>query len=171
MPIYSIGHGGRTFERLVDTMTTYEVGYLIDVRSVPYSKYQPWSSKRPLERALRATELRTELRYVFMGDVLGGMPKDPDVHTDGRVDYDKLARTPRFLQGLERLLSAHAQSLILCLLCAEGKPERCHRTRLIGRSLERRGVRVQHILPDNAVVDQTTILPESRQQSLFDVIP
>jgi hypothetical protein len=39
--IFSIGHGGRSLETLVAQLRRLEVSFLIDVRSSPYSRFQP----------------------------------------------------------------------------------------------------------------------------------
>lgn len=48
------------------------------------SRYRPEFTKGPLEHRLAAEDLR----YVFMGNVLGGRPDDPACYDeDGHVDY------------------------------------------------------------------------------------
>ena len=44
------------------------------------------------------------------------------------------------------------------LMCSEGKPELCHRSKLIGVELAKRGITIGHIDPDGAVVDQETVI-------------
>src|SRR5215471_13500970 len=84
--MHTIGYGARTVEQLIAALQANRIEYLIDVRSSPYSKFKPEFSREPLEAALKARGIR----YVFMGDTLGGQPRDADCYTDGKVDYDKV---------------------------------------------------------------------------------
>jgi uncharacterized protein (DUF488 family) len=37
--IFSIGHGNKTIEEFILELKSFDIQYLIDVRSIPYSKY------------------------------------------------------------------------------------------------------------------------------------
>ena len=67
-PIFTIGYGDRSIDEFIDVLRQHNLDYLIDVRSAPYSRFKPEFSKDALERALR----QQGIRYVFMGDTLGG---------------------------------------------------------------------------------------------------
>jgi uncharacterized protein (DUF488 family) len=152
--LFTIGYGARTIDQLIADLRTYRIEYLIDVRSAPYSKFKPEFSKEALQ-------LRVEqagLRYLFMGDTLGGQPKDPDCQTDGKIDYDKVKVQPFFLAGVDRLKRAVAQGHRAALMCSEGRPERCHRSKLIGETLAASGVRVAHIDEDGRLLTQTEVI-------------
>src|SRR6266508_3794075 len=96
VPIYTIGYGSRTLSELIMILRRFEILYLIDVRSAPYSRYKPEFAQTAL-----ATSLRTAgVTYVFMGDTLGGRPDDPTLYTDGHTDYDKVRQTARYAQGI-----------------------------------------------------------------------
>lgn len=141
-PIFTIGYGARDIDTLIDLLKTYEIGYLVDVRSKPYSRFKPEFSKSPLEQALTANGVR----YVFMGDALGGQPDDPSCYdAAGKVDYEKCRLRPQFQAGIERLQAAQEKQLRVTLMCSEGKPEICHRTKLIAVVLEKKGFEVMHI--------------------------
>ena len=43
--LYSIGHSNKTIEELISELRLYGIQYLIDVRSMPYSKYHPHFSE------------------------------------------------------------------------------------------------------------------------------
>jgi len=163
--IFTIGHGGRTIETFLELLRHYDIAYLIDVRSQPYSRYQPEFTQQALE-----SHLNTQgIRYVFMGDKLGGRPDDLNCYTDGKVDYE-LVRAQDFYQaGLERLESAWSQELGVVLLCSERKPEKCHRSKLIGRSLLGRDILVAHIDENDNVITQEEVMLRviGSQPSLF----
>jgi len=154
--IYTIGHGGRTTDDFMEQIRKAEVQFVIDVRSSPHSRYQPEFSKEPLEGLLS----RNSIKYVFLGDDLGGRPNDPDCYTDGKVDYDKCRTKDFFRRGIDRVRSAYEQDLRLCLLCSEGKPWQCHRSKLIGAVLLEEGIDVLHILPDGTTRSQEEVIRE-----------
>ena len=142
IPIYTIGYGSRSIEEFIGVLQQYEVAYLIDVRSTPYSRYKPEFSKEVLAAELQ----RHRIRYVFMGDTLGGHPDDEACYDEkGQVDYEKVENTESYRSGIERLQKAFNQQQCVALMCSEGKPEECHRSKLIGISLDARDIPVTHI--------------------------
>lgn len=140
-PIYTIGYGDRDLERFIAALEVNAIAYLLDIRSAPYSRFKPEFSKDALSKALAARGIR----YVYVGDSLGGRPDDPTCYVDGRVDYDKVRDKEFFQRGIARVQAAHRQQLRVVLMCSEGKPEQCHRTKLIGETLTAQGVPVVHI--------------------------
>lgn len=162
--IYSIGHGGLTGAALNEHLRRAEVQFLIDVRSVPYSRFQPEFGRESLQRSLGPS-----VRYVFMGDLLGGRPDDDSCYTDGRVDYTKTRTKDFFKRGLERLRSAHEQGFAVCMLCSEAQPSQCHRTKMVGQALADEGIEVLHILRDGKLRSQPEVMREltSGQDGLF----
>ncbi|RJP32567.1 MAG: DUF488 domain-containing protein [Candidatus Omnitrophota bacterium] len=165
--IYTIGYGKRTTDELLTILADHHITYLIDVRSSPYSKFKPEFSKTSLQPTLA----QAGIRYVFMGDLIGGTPEDPVCYTDGKADYDKIAETERYQKGIARLLSAFEQNLSICLMCSEGKPELCHRSKLIGNTLKQKGIPVLHINEENETKTQEYIMNviEGWQMTLFDM--
>lgn len=153
-PLYTIGYGARTIEEFIAALQANHIEYLIDVRTAPYSKFRPEFSREPLQARLE----NAGIRYVFMGDLLGGQPNDPACLTDGKVDYAKVRTQPFFLNGIERLKKAFAQKRRAVLMCSEGRPEQCHRTKLIGETLASAGISVSHIDEDGAVLTQTQVI-------------
>ena len=153
-PVYTIGYGARTLEEFVGALKANDVEYLIDVRTAPYSKFKPEFSKELLQHHLE----RAGIRYVFMGDTLGGQPRDACCQTDGKVDYDKVRVQPFFAEGLKRVQQAFVQQHRIVLMCSEGKPEQCHRSKLIGEALTAAGVPVCHIDEDGALVSQRDVI-------------
>jgi uncharacterized protein (DUF488 family) len=131
-------------------LRAHQIAYLIDVRSRPYSRYKPDFSKRELAEHLEANGIR----YVFMGDTLGGQPDDPDCYVDGKVDYDKVRQKDFYQSGIARVQEAHRQQLPVVLMCSEGKPENCHRTKLIGQTLDAAGVPLGHIDENDQLISQ-----------------
>jgi uncharacterized protein (DUF488 family) len=164
-PLYTIGYGARTLDEFIAELKANHIEYLIDVRTAPYSKFKPEFSKELLQYHLE----RADIRYLFMGDTLGGQPKDPACHTDGKVDYDKVRVQPFFQTGIQRLRKAFEQQKPVALMCSEGRPEQCHRSKLIGEALAAIGIPVSHIDEDGEVVSQTQVIDRltKGQMSLF----
>ncbi|RMD60210.1 DUF488 domain-containing protein [Candidatus Parcubacteria bacterium] len=163
--IYTVGYGKRELDELVSLLKEHGIGFLIDVRSTPYSKFRPEFSKDNLACALQ----REGIRYVFMGDLLGGRPAGKECYVNGKVDYERLKVTEPFRQGICRLRTAWEKGLRVCIMCSEGRPEKCHRSKLIGEVLEAEDIPVRHIDADGNVVSQQTIIQilTRGQQSLF----
>ncbi len=165
VPIYTIGYGARTVNQLLDVLRAHQIAFVIDVRSAPYSRYKPDFNKDALQREIQTHQIR----YTYMGDTLGGRPNDPSCYTDGKVDYDKIKQKEFYQQGIRRLEQAYAQQLRVVLLCSEGKPENCHRSKLIGETLTGLGITVMHIDENEQLVDQAAVLARltAGQLSLF----
>lgn len=144
--VLTIGHSNHSIERFIELLRANGVTALADVRSKPYSRFNPQFSRQPLERALRDAGIF----YVFLGKELGARSEDPACYDGGRVSYDRLSQTALFREGIERVKKGMVQHRI-ALMCAEKEPLECHRTLLVSRALERDGVPVAHILADGAL--------------------
>jgi uncharacterized protein (DUF488 family) len=140
--ILTIGYGARSIEEFVAVLQSAMTDYLVDVRSVPYSRFKPEFSRKPL-----AAELEPRgIRYVFMGKELGGRPDEPACYdVDGRIDYSRLRLRPAFADGLTSLEAGWEAEHTLVLMCSEGKPQECHRAKLIAEELFALGVPAGHI--------------------------
>ena len=163
--IYTIGYGSRTVETLSEIIGARNIQYLIDIRSRPYSSYKAEFNKEALEVQLK----NQNVGYLFMGDSLGGLPDDPECYTNGKVDYKRLQKKPFYIEGIERLIDASDKGIRVVVMCSEEKPERCHRSKLIGRSLEKLGIGVIHIDEANNEIDQEEVMRRitGGQPSLF----
>jgi uncharacterized protein (DUF488 family) len=138
---YSVGYGSRSLGDFLALLRRFEIGCLVDVRTSPYSRHRPEFSHLPLEAAIQ----EAGMRYVFQGEALGGRPYDPECYVDGRVDYDLAAKREIYQRGLDRVVKAVGQGMRVALMCSEGRPEDCHRSKLIGVSLAARGIEVIHL--------------------------
>lgn len=143
--LYSIGHSNKSIEELIRELRLYGVQYLIDVRSMPYSKFHPQFNREQLRAAINETG---NIIYGYMGDVIGGLPKNSLCYTDGKVDYGKIRKMPFFIEGINRLVKANEQENTTCVMCSEGDPKMCHRSKLIGEALRDKGIILQHICQD-----------------------
>lgn len=149
--LLTIGHSNHDARHMLDLLRLHGVQTLVDVRSAPYSRYAPHFSRDAL--AVRLGQVG--IRYCWAGDTLGGRPADPACYREkivrpGNVDYDAVARQPWYQVGLRKLLETAACG-ITAIMCSEEEPRRCHRHRLIERSLRESDVDVLHIRSDGSL--------------------
>ena len=142
MRIYTIGYGNKSLAQLQSRLEPFHVVMLVDVRSSPYSKYM---REFDLEN-LRLELAGSSITYEYLGDLLGGMPKDPALLTNGRADLEKLRASKAYESGLNKLKQWSDSGKMMALLCGCSKPMECHRGRLLGPSIEASGwAEVWHI--------------------------
>jgi uncharacterized protein (DUF488 family) len=151
--VYTIGHSNGTTERLLSLLAQHGITAVADVRSQPYSRFNPQFNREELTVALKAAGIG----YVFLGQELGARSADPTCYRDGRAQYSLMAQTPVFAHGIQRLL-AGAEAFRVAIVCAEKEPLTCHRSMLIARYLHERNVAVRHILEDGALEDHDALL-------------
>lgn len=141
--LYTIGHSTHPAEKVVNLLREHGVTAVADVRSQPYSRMNPQFNREPF-----CSELKNAgIAYVFLGRELGARSEDRGCYAEGKVQYDRLAKTALFRIGLERVLQGMRDHRV-ALMCAEKDPLTCHRTILVCRHLVGRGVKVAHILED-----------------------
>lgn len=140
--IYTIGHSNHSPETFVRLLTQAKITLLVDVRSNPSSPWASYANPRDLERILRAAGIQ----YLYLGDVLGGRPDDPNCYNPqtGKVDYQAIQNRESFQRGINQLLEAMKKYRI-CVMCAEENPSSCHRNLLVGNDLRQKGFQILHI--------------------------
>ncbi len=170
MKLYTIGHSNDPIDYFFSLLRQNGIDTVADVRSIPYSRYARQFNKNALETFLE----KRSLRYLYMGDTLGGKIRDPAyLDGKGRIDTAKVVKSPKFLAGISRLEREIAGGAVLALLCAEKEPLRCHRFFLISRFLTARGYEVLHIVGgevfSHAALEETVRKRSTgRQLNLFD---
>ncbi len=164
-PVFTVGYGARTVDQLIAVLRTHAIVFLVDVRTAPYSRFKPDFSKDALENALK----QQGIRYVYLGDALGGRPADPECYVDDKVDYERVKEKEFYQAGIERVRTAWQRGVRFALMCSEGKPEQCHRSKLIGETLDALGVPVAHIDEHDQVRSQDEVIQRltGGQLSLF----
>jgi len=164
-PVFTIGYGARTVDELIAALRAHEIMFLVDVRTSPYSRFKPEFSKDALEQELK----RQGIRYVYLGDALGGRPADPDCYVDDKVDYEQVKAKAFYQAGIQRVRTAWQRGVRFVLMCSEGKPEQCHRSKLIGESLDALGIPVAHIDEHDQLRSQDEVIQRltGGQLSLF----
>lgn len=141
----TIGHSNRPLGEFLDLLKTHGVKLLVDIRTMPRSRYNPQFNSYTLQQALAAEEIA----YEHLPG-LGGLrhPRKDSPNTGwknasfrGYADY---MQTEEFRQNLEKLLQL-AGRRPTAIMCAESVPWRCHRS-LVADVLTARGIPVFHIM-------------------------
>jgi uncharacterized protein (DUF488 family) len=146
--IFTIGHSTRSAEELIALLEEASVGLLIDVRTVPRSRFNPQFNADLLPETLAAAGIG----YRHM-PVLGGLrhrPKDAPPspnglwQNEGFQAYADYALTAPFRAGLDELRGL-AREHVCAIMCAEAVWWRCHR-RIVADYLLASGEAVEHIM-------------------------
>ena len=144
--IYTVGHSTHPQERFIGLLLKAGVTAISDVRSKPYSRVNPQFNREALKQTLKLNGIS----YVFLGKELGARSDDSSCYEDGKVRYDRLAKTPVFQSAIDRVLTG-SQKHRIALMCAEKEPLDCHRTILVARHLQDLDFAVLHIHADGAL--------------------
>lgn len=152
--IFTIGHGTRSIQDLVNILQSAGIRKLIDVRSFPRSRANPQFNREGL---VICEELAAaHIEYIWLGPNLGGRrnSNQPGIarHTAIRVDsfrnYAGYMSTSPFKEGLESLKDLARQANVdngsVAIVCSESVWWRCHR-RMISDVLVSQGWRVRHL--------------------------
>lgn len=143
LTLFTIGHSNHPVERFIELLRAAGIARLADVRSIPYSRRWPQFRREALAAALTAAGID----YVWLGEGLGGRPRDPASARGGNPDYARMRKAPTFGAALETLLDA-AREAPTAVMCAERDPLDCHRFHLLAEPLAARGAGIIHLLAD-----------------------
>lgn len=149
---WTLGHSTQTFEKFTGLFRAFNISAIADVRSSPYSGRFPHFNREEFKKSLKDNDVA----YVFMGKELGGRPTDSSLLTNGVADYERMAKTSSYSQGLSRIIKGSEEHRI-ALVCSESHPLDCHRCLLVGRSLLERGHEIEHILPSGDTQSQKSL--------------
>jgi len=165
--IWTVGHSTRPIGEFTDLLRAHEIGLLVDVRTIPRSRYNPQFNTDTLAQSLREAGL--QYRHLLE---LGGLrkPKNDSLNNGWRNTsfrgYADYMQTEEFQSVIEELM-AYGTDMKTAIMCAEAVPWRCHRS-LIADALVARGWEVRHILSQVktdehrltpfAVIDGTTVV-------------
>ena len=162
--LFTIGHSTHSLDEFTALLNRHCINAVGDVRSHPYSRYNPQYNREKLKGALESRGVA----YVYLGGELGARSDNPAHYEKGKVRYDLLAQDARFISGLKRVRRGLAEYR-LALMCAEKDAAFCHRGILICRRLRASGLDIKHILADGGIVSQNEL--EERLKNHFRIKP
>ncbi len=172
--IYTIGHSSHKIEFFLNLLKSNNINCLVDVRSMPYSKYTPQFNVNGLKRFLNSNGLH----YMFLGEELGARREDRSLYTiEGYLDFEKVSKTHLFNLGIERIETGIEKGCHIALMCAEKDPIDCHRSILVAREFHKLNYSVNNILENGKIQTQEDLekrlldmyFPDRMQLTLFDV--
>lgn len=121
--VFSVGHSSVPKEKLLERLQAHRIDRVIDVRTKPYSRFNPQYNRAALEAYLTANGIV----YDFRGSQLGGLSEN--------VNYDETL--------LEVSKLAETENIVL--LCSEKDHKKCHRFTMLTPDLEALGASITHI--------------------------
>jgi len=143
--IWTIGHSTRAIGEFTGLLCAHKIHLLVDVRTVPRSRYNPQFNREILAESLK----EIGLAYLHMPE-LGGLRKarkdsiNAAWRNAGFRGYADYMQTETFRKALEELM-AHGTDTKTAIMCAEAVPWRCHRS-LIADALVGCGWDIRHIM-------------------------
>jgi uncharacterized protein (DUF488 family) len=145
--VYTIGHGNKPFEELVRILKHYEIDIVVDIRSFPGSKRHAHFSGLYLERELPPfgmSYLWCRALGGFRKKGLGDRSPNRALKSDSFRNYADYMLSKSFEENVALLLKI-VQKEMICLLCAETLPFRCHRW-ILSDYLTAHGTEVIHLV-------------------------
>lgn len=173
--IYTIGHSSHSREYFIELLRSFHIQTVIDIRSVPYSKFVPHFNKEMIKQYLQSNGLYC----IYMAQEFGARQEDPSLyHREGYLDFQKVRAQPFFKEGIERLKKGLTKEHSIALMCTEKDPIDCHRSILIAPALVEEDIDVIHILENGSSENQGQLedrlvqlyFPLAEQQDLFSLL-
>ena len=162
---FTIGHSTYESEAFVKLLRSNSIEQLVDVRSVPYSQYNPQYNKENIKVFLE----NSGISYVFMGNLLGARYNNPELFFPDKeiVDFNEVRKTNEFKRGIEIVIDGLKEGHKTCLMCSEKDPFECHRFVLVSYALAKQGISVKHILENGDIISNEAL--EERLLSKYKI--
>jgi len=149
--IFTVGHSNIDINRFLNLLEIHKIAVVVDIRSVPYSRFSPQYNQKNLETELA----KKAIKYIFEGNSLGGRIEDKECYLGKTIpdrkkniaeliDFNVLKTKTWFQKGIEKLIELSNKNRV-AVMCSEENPDRCHRKLSVGKELELRGLRVIHL--------------------------
>jgi uncharacterized protein (DUF488 family) len=127
--VYTVGHSNKPLADFIDLLTTAGIEVIVDVRSRPSSRFNPWFNRNSLSAELPPAGIR----YLWMGNQLGGL--------DGNVNFE---------EGVDQVLGM-AKLAKVAVMCSEGPTTKCHRRYMLTPEFQARRFEVMDVNWDGTV--------------------
>ena len=146
--LYTVGHSIYEIDFFVSLLKNNKINVIVDVRSIPYSKFASQYNRESLKQYLK----KNKISYIFMGDLLGARYENKNLlFDDGKVNFKKVQEIKSFQDGITRLDNGIKKGYNISLMCSEKEAFDCHRFGLISEFLTRNSVEVNHIYSDKVI--------------------
>ncbi len=128
MRIYSVGHGARSLDELVETVADAGVAQLVDVRSFPGSRRHPQFGREALAASLPARGIAYAWEPRLGGRRKRGAAPSPNPawQVEAFRNYADYLDSDEFAAGLAALVERAARAPT-AFMCAETHWSQCHR--------------------------------------------
>lgn len=104
--IYGIGHSNKPIEVFIEKLKEYSIDTLVDVRTRPYSRFNPQFNKNRLSLSLE----QAGIKYEWRGNNLGGLGENINEH-----------------ESICELAERASKGEKIAVCCSEGSELKCHR--------------------------------------------
>lgn len=154
MQIYTIGHSTHSQEEFISLLESYNIEVLVDVRSYPGSRHVPQFNKEDMEKWV----VEAGISYVHLKQ-LGGRRKADKIIEDSLINgwnqiafknYAGYSLSDPYKEGIDELIHL-AREKVVCYMCAEAVPWRCHRL-IISNTLITKRFEVFHIMTNTKTI-------------------
>ena len=167
--LFTIGHSTHPFPHFANLLRINGITAVADVRSAPYSRYNPQYNRETLKAALESVGIA----YSHLGPQLGAHREEPESYgPGGQVDFARTATSIAFREGIQRVKTGQ-QRYSIAMMCAERDPITCHRNLLICRFIREELSDIAHVRGDGTLEThdqlESRILAECKlpQRDLF----
>ncbi|MDX6405749.1 MAG: hypothetical protein QOH70_3204 [Blastocatellia bacterium] len=145
LEIWTFGHSTRPLEDFIDSLRSFEIKGLVDVRSFPGSKRYPHFNREQLQASLTEAGIQYQ-HFPKLGGHRRALPDSYNMAWRNKAfrGYADYMETDAFRDGIRRLLEV-ARERRTAIMCAEAVWWRCHRS-LISDYLKAKDVEVIHIM-------------------------
>lgn len=126
--IFTFGHSNKPLAIFLNKLADHKIQVLVDVRSIPLSRYCPYFNATPLGKALADKNIQ----YQWRGKNLGGR-----------------GTNVRYEETIDELAELAKNGTRICVMCSEGSYKKCHRYQTLTPSFKERGLSVAHIEYEN----------------------
>jgi len=134
---YTIGYSGRIIDEFINIVRNAGIATVVDIRSLPVSRFKPEFSKNNLKRSLEANGI------IYIHRPEWGVPRDIRSFSIGKQTrddiwdwYDTYILPNVIKKNLDDFFNSMEHPIVL--MCMEYDPTECHRHRLF-LGLERSG--------------------------------
>lgn len=156
--LYTIGYSGfQNVSDFIETLKSYGVQIVIDVRSSPFSAHFEAYNKDRLSVELK----KNGLYYFNYARQFGARQDNPQFYKNGRLDFEIFSHSAQFLDGVSSVENSNG---VIAFMCAEKHPSDCHRAIMVARAFSLRGYSITHIKPGGITLTQHDIDEELLQK-------